>query len=67
MEIKKPAHETQKYHKYSRPMSKMLHDRLVKLGLNRKEGETPKQQALRCKAWLRKNSSMLNDKIKEEL
>lgn len=41
-----------------RTMPKCIADRIKKLGLDRREGETAHQQALRCKAYLRETGLM---------
>jgi len=59
MEIPKTQYyKTPDYSRPRRPMPKIVSDCLKSLGLDRKQRETAKDQADRCKAYLRETGLM---------
>ena len=68
MEIPKTEYKEPVYQAPRRAMPKAISDRLKKLGLDRKPGETARDQALRCKAYLKSEGlfESLPDILKRE-
>ncbi len=62
-----PPKTTQIENNSSRPMPKCISDRLIKLGLNRQPGQTARDQAIRCKKWLKQYGGVLPDEVKSNL